>query len=260
MGFFDWLFGKKKVNGGDVPANEDIPDIKAGEWTDAGNSNLNGNEYQNDLIQNEIKTGVMPKGTKKVWSTAGVANVCRDCLRLEGTIIDIDKKFISGRKSVSIPPLHDGCRCVVMYESSDSKLVKNYSPIKRELELQAKCLEYLKTTSLIYDAIEKYFVLIESLDRLIKYSEDDLNKVKLSKRIVKEMKIDFVNDKVNIFNGVIEREYQYQIKDAETLKTNRGKINRIKKLYDSLIDYPDLPSESIKYAKLLVDDYIKQHS
>lgn len=260
MGFFDWLFGKKKVSGGDVPAIDDESDIKVGEWADAGNPNLSGNEYQNNLIQNEIKTGIMPKGTKKIWSTAGVANVCRDCLRLEGTMIDMDKKFKSGRKSVLIPPLHDGCRCVVMYESPDSKLVKNYSPAKRELELQTKCLEYLKNTSLIYDAIKKYFVLIESLDRLAKYSEDDLNKVKLSRKAVKEMKANVINNKVNIFNGVIEREYQYQAKDVETLKTNRGKINRMKKLCDSLIDYPNLPYESVNYAKSLVDDYIKQHS
>ena len=31
MGFFDWLFGKKKIDSNDAPAADDEPDIKVGE-------------------------------------------------------------------------------------------------------------------------------------------------------------------------------------------------------------------------------------
>ncbi|HJB29713.1 MAG TPA: phage head morphogenesis protein, partial [Candidatus Blautia faecavium] len=79
----------------------------------------------NDLAVREgIRTGKLPK-MKKVWSTSRDDKVCKACMALEGTEIDMDEEFkAKSRKrmiSTLIPPLHPRCACAVKYVESDQK-------------------------------------------------------------------------------------------------------------------------------------------
>ena len=79
----------------------------------------------NDLAVREgIRTGKLPK-MKKVWSTSRDDKVCKACMALEGTEIDMDEEFKakSGKRMINalIPPLHPRCACAVKYVESDEK-------------------------------------------------------------------------------------------------------------------------------------------
>ncbi len=79
----------------------------------------------NDLAVREgIRTGKLPK-MKKVWSTSRDDKVCKACMALEGTEIEMDEEFKakSGKRMIGalIPPLHPRCACAVKYVESDQK-------------------------------------------------------------------------------------------------------------------------------------------
>lgn len=79
----------------------------------------------NDLAVREgIRTGKLPK-MKKVWSTSRDDKVCKACMALEGTEIEMDEEFKakSGKRMISalIPPLHPRCACAVKYVESGEK-------------------------------------------------------------------------------------------------------------------------------------------
>lgn len=211
-------------------------------------------EYDHRQMKRAIRCGWMPKGMKKVWSVGSLERTCPDCLRLEGMALEMDEKFTSGDTSVLYPPLHEGCRCVLQYVEPDR--LKDYSEIQRNISLIKRCTEYLENNTSVYEVYEKYTVLLETMEKVLHDSgspSDEESVLFLSELPDKYNYL--VTHKVETFNAAIDRQYRWEVSDALSLKTARGKTNRIKRFYENVAELP-IPEESIAYAKALCENYV----
>ena len=242
----------------------DIPEYDGMSWEKRDNGDFlliddiqpEGNycEYEHRQMERAIRCGWMPKGMKKVWSVGSLERTCPDCLRLEGMALGMDEKFTSGDASVLYPPLHDGCRCVLKYIEPDR--LENYSEPHRNMTLIEKCAAYIKNSSSVYEVYEKYTVLLEVMEKMLHDSKSPPDEESILFLSELPNKYNYlVEHKVETFNDAIERQYTLEVADASTLKTERGRRNRVKRFYESVAELP-LPEESIAYARALYENYV----
>lgn len=66
------------------------------------------NEGQNQLWNQAIERGQLPRNTKRVWIATGDERTCPICSELDGKVAPISGSF---ENRFSSPPAHPGCRC-----------------------------------------------------------------------------------------------------------------------------------------------------
>ena len=76
------------------------------------------NQGQQDTILTAVDEGLID-GAQKCWLTAEDERVCVQCEGLDGDCVDLKGEFTQGGSTVSAPPIHPSCRCVLLYEIED---------------------------------------------------------------------------------------------------------------------------------------------
>ncbi|MBF1695002.1 MAG: hypothetical protein HXO82_11330 [Selenomonas sp.] len=124
------------------------------------------------------------------------------------------------------------------------------------MTLIEKCAAYIKNSSSVYEVYEKYTVLLEVMEKMLHDSKSPPHEESILFLSELPNKYNYlVEHKVETFNDAIERQYTLEVADASTLKTERGRRNRVKLFYESVAELP-LPEESIAYARALYENYV----
>ncbi|MCD7778865.1 MAG: phage head morphogenesis protein [Clostridiales bacterium] len=217
------------------------------------------NKYKNTMQSHSKKDSAITKkmfdefGVQmyKVWETALDGDICPDCAKMQGACVPMDEKFVLDGKEINDPPLCDNCRCVVSYAEE---------PVP---ELR-RCYEALKFYSEIANSSNQfqgsnlgYFMSLYFLRKLAAASPSELSAagLKFSGRYDFDAQISNIEaNRTKFFNQAIQRAYDYEVKNAASLKTEKGKRNRLLKLKESILDFETLLPANIDYLNHLIPD------
>lgn len=190
-------------------------------------------------------------------STAFDNSVCETCQRYEGKIYPINK--------VPTLPLCPTCRCAYIYlfpedlkklnTSSSATITHDQAlreTIRREIEIMNDCVELVNNSCNFSTVVHRYDGLIRSLTKLSRFTPQELQIARVSPRqpfsaSLKEIQ----TQKDAIFNQAIQRAYDRTVEDSKSLKTEKGRQNRLEKLKASILGCSSLSDANIAYVNSL---------
>lgn len=227
MGLLSWLLGKSPKNTLNEASAPALPDNFVMEFGDSL-----------EETERDVASGIMPKGTRKVWRCSRDENVCRSCWSLEGKALPLREPFVlpDGRK-VQEPPACPDCRCALAYE--EPAALVGYSEKGRNMKALQKIRELLASMSTPSCAPEIFAAALDACDRL----KDQKARAEL------------LRNQETIFASIIDRGFDYQVRDMAYLKTRRGKAARLERFYSETAA-AGLSPVLVAHARALVDDWL----
>ena len=183
----------------------------------------------------------------KVWSSSVDGCCCSLCSKLEGTAVKLDEPFEVAGRVVQEPPLHDGCRCAVLFvdrSSLEPQLIRVHNAFIKFSNAASTSVDFQSFASCFFAA--EYF-----LSQLAAASVSDLAAVGLSGEKFKAQYRDLQLRRDQLFNAAIKRAYDYELKEAQTLKTNRGKKRRMDSLLQMILATQALSPANYEYLRKL---------
>ena len=188
------------------------------------------------------------KGYYKIWSSSLDGSSCSLCAKLEGTAVKINEPFKVAGHSVMEPPLHDGCRCAVLYEKDPE------SQLRRDYDTFLSFARIANDSDIFDSVVNSYFSAIFFLQRLVSSSPAELKAAGLSvdngASLYNQM-INIQNHQDQIFNSAIKRAYDREQAQAQSLKTERGRKVRMDRLIQDIIGTQALSQANYEYLREL---------
>jgi hypothetical protein len=182
----------------------------------------------------------------KIWSSALDGCDCSLCAKLEGTALPADDSFVVAGGSVQAPPLHEGCRCAVMYKD-DRDLAP--API-RDLEAFRAFAAVANESVLFSASVNAYHASVFFLRRLSEYPDAELVAAGLSaSAFLKDKYRELVANQDGVINGAILRAYKREVQDAAVLKTERGRKARLDLLLQLILSSQYLSPVNYEYLQ-----------
>lgn len=128
----------------------------------------------------------------------------------------------------------------------------NLIALQRDLEILNDCAELIESTKNPQVFFERYNLYILKLAALANAQKTKQIKVTGENIIDKFERMNTEQQKIKVTNAFIDRMWADTCEKASNLKTERGKLNRIKKFKETLSDYNNLmPEQCIKYYENL---------
>lgn len=144
----------------------------------------------------------------KVWSSAMDGCGCSLCARLEGTAVPLNEPFVITGRSVQEPPLHDGCRCALIYDESPKPASF------RDFEA-FRCFAGLANDSEdFFAAMSGYHAAVFFLRRLAERSDAELEAAGLAvRRSLSSDLASLVANRDGVVNGAILRSFDWWVRN-----------------------------------------------
>ena len=180
----------------------------------------------------------------KVWSSCMDGCSCSLCAKLEGAALPIDDPFVIAGRSVQAPPLHNGCRCSLMYQEKPAP-----APM-RAFEAFISFLSIANESDDFFAAVSGYQAAVFFLHRLLDFSDAELGSAGLKGR--RELADDLaalVANRDAIFNGAIVRAHDRVSHDAASLKTERGRRARVDRLLQLITSSQELSPANLQFIR-----------
>lgn len=196
----------------------------------------------------------MKKNYYKVWSSSLDGFSCSLCAKLEGMTVRHDKPFIIAGHSVMAPPLHDGCRCAVLYEKSPKP------QLRRDYETFLSYAQIANDSDVFSAVVNSYFAALYFLERLADASPSDLKMARLSVEggtSLRQQLRNIQNHQDEIFNAAIKRAYDRECHEAQSLKTERGRNARMERFLQGIIATQALSPANHEYLRELHKKAVK---
>ena len=227
MGLLSWLFGKSPKNTPNEDPASVLPDNFVMEFGDSL-----------EETERDVASGILHKSTRKVWHCSRDENVCRSCWALEGKALPLREPFVllDGRKVQEPPACHD-CRCGLTFE--EPAALVGYSEKGRNMKALQEIKEILASMAIPSCAPEMFAAALDACDRL----KD------------KKARAELLRNQETIFAGIIDRGFDFQVRDMAYLKTRRGKAARLERFYSETAA-SGLSPELVAHARALVDDWL----
>ncbi len=182
--------------------------------------------------------------TYKIWSSSMDGCSCSLCSKLEGAALPIGDPFVIAGRSVQAPPLHNGCRCSLMYQE-----VPAPAPV-RAFEAFISFLSIANESADFFAAVNGYHAAVFFLRRLSDFSDAELKSAGLKAR--RELAGDLaslVASRDAIFNGAIVRAYDRVSCDAASLKTEKGRLARVGRLLQLIASSQELSPINFQFLR-----------
>ena len=139
-----------------------------------------------------------------------------------------------------------GQRATVTYEEAVRE------SIRREIEIMNDCVELVNNSCDFSTVTYRYSLLIETLTKLSQYTVQELQIAGVSpERLFKETLETIQSQKDMIINQAIKRAYDHTVEDAKTLKTEKGRQNRLAKFKASISASATVSQANISYLHSL---------
>ena len=183
----------------------------------------------------------------KVWSSAFDGRCCSLCSKLEGTAIRLDEPFEIAGRVIQEPPLHDRCRCAVVFVEEqflDPRLVRVHNTFLNFSSVASN-------SKIFVHFINSFFAAEYFLGQLAAAPSSDLALVGLGSADFKSQFRDLQRRRDQIFNVAIKRAYDYEWENAQSLKTEHGRRARMERWLQLIIDSQALSPVNYNYLKEL---------
>jgi len=168
----------------------------------------------------------------KVWSSGLDGCSCSLCAKLEGKAVKRNEPFVIAGRSVMEPPLHDDCRCALLYEE------KPKPQLRRDYETFLSYASLANDSVIFSSAVNGYFAALYFLQKLTDASPYELKTAGLSVGNGASLKAQMANIKNHqdqIFNAAIKRAYDREWHEVQSLKTERGREARMERFIQGII-------------------------
>ena len=190
----------------------------------------------------------MKRNYYKVWSSSLDGFSCSLCAKLEGMAVRYDEPFIVAGRSVMAPPLHEGCRCTVLYE-------RNPGPqLRRDYETFLSYAQTANDSDVFGAVVNSYFAALYFLKHLVDASPYDLKAAGLSIEngaSLRDQMRNIQNHRDEIFNAAIKRAYDREWHEAQSLKTEQGRKARMERFFQGIIATQALSPANYEYLREL---------
>lgn len=134
--------------------------------------------------------------------------------------------------------------------SSNSALTQQ---VNNNLRIMNDCLNVVNTSTNVETVISRYDDLIDVLERLSKYENNAA--VTFPREVPSEVMVRLKGEKSVIINNAISRAFDDTLTKSETLKTEKGRRNRLLKFFVQLdCITPLVPEESQLFIVKLIED------
>ena len=180
--------------------------------------------------------------TYKIWSSSMDGCSCSLCSKLEGAALPIGDPFVIAGRSVQTPPLHNGCRCSLLYLEKPAP-----APV-RAFESFISFLSIANESADFFAAVNGYHAAVFFLRRLSDFSDADLESAGLkgSRELAGDL-ASLVAGRDAIFNGAIARAYDRVSRDAASLKTEKGRRARVDRLLQLIASSQELSPVNFQF-------------
>ncbi len=191
------------------------------------------------------------KGYYKMWASSVDGCSCSLCAKLEGTAVKCSEPFKIAGRSVMEPPLHDGCRCTLLWvkESNlEPRLVRTHNAFVSYSNAASRSLDFQSFAN-------SFFASLYFLEQLASASRDDLAAAGMPQSELSNFAAQFralQSRRDDIFNVAIQRAYDHEWKDSQSLKTELGRKNRMERLLQGIIASQALSPANYEYLKELL--------
>ena len=183
----------------------------------------------------------------KVWSSSIDGCSCSLCSKLEGTAVTLDEPFKVGSRVIQEPPLHEGCRCAVMFVEKGALepwLVRVNGAFVGFSNSASKASDFQSFISCFFAA--EYF-----LTQLAAAPEDDLAAAGLLHNDFKSQLQDLQLRRDQIFNIAIKRSFDHEREFCQSLKTERGRRTHMDQWIQIIVASHALAPVNYEYLKEL---------
>lgn len=185
----------------------------------------------------------------KVWSSSMDGCSCSLCAKLEGVALPLDEPFVVAGRSVQAPPLHNGCRCSLLY------MEKPAPASVRAFEAFISFLSIANESDDFFAAVNGYHAAEFFLRRLSEFPDSELGAAGLkSSRAFADDLASLVAGRDAAFNDAIRRAYERVAHDAASLKTERGRRARLDRLLQLIASSQELSPANYEYLRSLSEE------
>lgn len=187
----------------------------------------------------------------KIWSSAMNENVCLDCMRLEGQAVPKSQRFMLGGRPVKDPPLHKGCSCGLMYESEEFLTPQ----LQRDVEKLKALQDAINDTCSFPHFDVCYVVFLELYQKMANTPKAALDAAGVSFRSGFDPRsyLNLIRSKKDVlYNQAIQRAYDFEVKNASALKTERGKRKRYLLLREEILECRNLTASNRAFLDSLI--------
>ena len=156
----------------------------------------------------------------------------------------IDDPFVIAGRSVQAPPLHNGCRCSLMYQEKPAP-----APM-RAFEAFISFLSIANESDDFFAAVNGHHTAVFFLRRLSDFLDAELQAagLKTSRAFTDEL-ASLVANRDAIFNGAIVRAHDRVSHDAASLKTERGRRARVDRLLQLITSSQELSPANLQFIR-----------
>lgn len=128
----------------------------------------------------------------------------------------------------------------------------NILSLNRELEILNDCAKLIETTKNPKTFFNRYELYMDKLSLLADAESSNLVKVTGESFVKKYIKMNKKEQRIHSINNFIDRMWNDTLNKVNTLKTDKGKQNKITLFFKTLSEYENLmPPECIEYYKSL---------
>jgi len=186
--------------------------------------------------------------TYKIWSSSMDGCSCSLCSKLEGAVLPIGDPFVIAGRSVQAPPLHNGCRCSLLYLEKPAP-----APV-RAFEAFISFLSIANESADFFAAVNGYHAAVFFLRRLSEFPDAELEVAGLKRRreLTDEL-ASLVAGRDALFNGAIQRAYDRVYRDAASLKTEKGRRARVDRLLQLIASSQELSSVNFQFMRSIFE-------
>jgi hypothetical protein len=187
------------------------------------------------------------KNYYKVWSSAIDGCSCSLCSKLEGAAVTLDEPFRIAGYVVQEPPLHDGCRCAVLFVDGSALepwLVRIHNSFIKFSNVASASANFQVFVSGFFAA--EYFLGV-----LASAPEADIVAAGLfGKNFIAQLR-DLQLRRDHLFNSAIKRAFDCEYENAKLLKSERVRRARLDRWLQIVVGSQSLAPANYEYLKEL---------
>jgi len=187
--------------------------------------------------------------TYKIWSSCMDGCSCSLCSKLEGTALPLSESFAIAGRSVQAPPLHNGCRCSLLYlEKPAPAPVRAFDSFISFLSIANESVDF-------FAAVNGYHAAVFFLRRLSDFSDAELESAGLKgRRALADDLASLVAGRDALFNSAIQRAYDRVSHDAASLKTEKGRRARVDRLLQLIASSQELSPANLQFIRSISEE------
>lgn len=178
------------------------------------------------------------------------------CLRLWSLIGKYQQLTIENR--YKFKKLLNICTAIPNNIKTDwnNKISFNQNEILAHYKILCESIDIFDNTKNLEIAIIRYNLIIEKFNIFNFCDENELSLCDIDKKSLLNILKNLQQNRINLFNEIVDRIYNDKINYIQTLKSQKAKINNINKTLAQIKAIQDLPQSTLQYANTLFNNFL----